>query len=59
MSAMSDSLKKATFSAEIIRRLKNTSLYIGKEQNEEILQDLMDDLAAMGSSAEWREDVLI
>ena len=59
ISAMSDSLKKATFSAEIIRRLKNTSLYIGKEENEVILQDLMDDLTAMGYSAEWREDILI
>ena len=45
-------------SSEIIRRLKCTSTDVPEEKFVSILKDYMDDLAAMGYSLKWREEVL-
>ena len=48
----------ATFSNELLRRIKTTQLGVSQEDLEEILKELMDDLTAMGYTSEWREKVL-
>ena len=57
-SAMPEKVKIATFSSEIIRRLKTTSIHVSQMETEEILTNLMDDLAAMGYNQDWRENIL-
>ena len=57
-SAMPEGVKVATFSSEILRRLKTTSTGISQEESEEIILDMMDDLTAMGYSQQWKEKVL-
>ena len=57
-SAMPEAVKVATFSSEILRRLKTTSVYLGKEETEEILSTFMEDLKVMGYTEEWRAKVL-
>ena len=47
-SAIAEGTKVATASAELLRRLKRTSTYLGTETVEDILMKYMDDLAAMG-----------
>ena len=55
---MTDKVKIANFSSEITIRLKTTSIHISQSETEDILTTLMDDLASMGYSPEWRENVL-
>ena len=57
-SAIPEGSKVATVSAEIIRRLKRTSTYLGTGVFEQIIRKYMDDLAAMGFSHQWRKRVL-
>ena len=45
-------------SAEVMRRLKNTSEECSQETHEEILKDFMDDLSTMGYPMRWRKSVL-
>merc|ERR1711954_45680 len=44
--------------SEILRRLKCTSLGVGREKQERRLRNFMNDLAAMGYSHEWRSNVM-
>ena len=55
---MPESIKVATFSNEILRRLKTTHMEANQEDCERILIELMDNLAAMGYTEEWREKVM-
>ena len=57
-SAIPEGSKVATVSAEIIRRLKRTSTFLGTGVFEQIIRKYMDDLAAMGFSHQWRKKVL-
>ena len=57
-SAMPESIKVATFSSEIIRRLKTTHVGIDQHIIEGILLELMNDLIAMGYTEDWRQKVL-
>ena len=57
-SAIAEGTKVATASAEIQRRLKRTSTYLGTGTHETILRKYMDDLAAMGFPHQWRKKVL-
>merc|ERR1711954_282860 len=57
-SAMPERMKVSTMTAEILRRLKYTSLGVGRDQQERILKDFMNDLTAMGYSHAWRTNVL-
>ena len=45
-------------SSEILRRLKNNSVLLGKETHEEVRRKFIVELCAMGYSREWREGVL-
>ena len=58
-SAMPNRSKVATFTSEIIRRLKCTSTNVSKEGFETILIEYMDNLTAMGYSEKWRAEVLL
>ena len=53
-SAMPESVKVATFTQEILRRLKCTSTGVSQDQTEDILLDFMSELEAMGYPLEWR-----
>ena len=55
---MPEAMKIATFSNEILRRLKTTHAGLDQKEVESILGELMDDLSAMGYQLEWREKVL-
>ena len=58
-SAMPQSVKIATFSNEVLRRLKTTHVGLDQEEVESILVALMDDLTEMGYyKLEWRENIL-
>ena len=57
-SAMPERMKVSTMTAEVLRRLKCTSLGVGRDQQERILKDFMNDLTAMGYSHDWRTNVL-
>ena len=56
-SAMPNRMKIATFSSEIMRRLKCTSLGVGRKENEATIIEMMDNLAGMGYSQKWIEEV--
>ena len=55
---MPESVKVATFSNEILRRLKTSDTEVSQTEMEEILIQLMDDLTAIGYTQEWKEKVL-
>ena len=57
-SAMPESVKRATFSSEVLRRLKTTHTNLEKEKVEDILLTFSDELNAMGYSEEWVRDTL-
>ena len=57
-SAMPESVKVATFSSEILRRLKTTSMLLSKEETEEVLTTFMEDMKVMGYKEDWRKKVL-
>ena len=47
-SAMQESFMRATFSSEVIRRLKTSSTGLATEEVEEVLEDFMGEMVAMG-----------
>ena len=51
-------MKRATFSSEVLRRLKTTHTNLEKEKVEDILLTFSDELNAMGYSEEWVRDTL-
>ena len=57
-SAMPERMKISTMTAEVLRRLKCTSLGVGRAKQERILKEFMNDLAAMGYPHDWRVNVL-
>ena len=57
-SAMPESVKVATFSNKILRRLKTSHVGANQEDMEDFILNLMDELTAMGYTQEWRERVL-
>ena len=56
--AMPESKKVATFSNEILRRLKTTHVEVSQTEMEGTIMTLMDELSAMGYAQEWKEKVL-
>ena len=57
-SALPESTKVATASAEFKRRLKNSSMLLEKEKIEETLIEYSDELKGMGYSNQWVENAL-
>ena len=57
-SAISEGTKVSTACAEVMRRLKNTSMFASREQVEEVLTEYMDNLIGMGYDEDWRTKVL-
>ena len=57
-SAMPEGVTVATFSSEILRGLRTRGLGVSKEETEEVILDMMDNLTAMGYSQQWRDNVL-
>ena len=55
---MPESVKVATFSSEILRRLKTTSILSSKEETAEVLTTFMEDMKVMGYKEDWRKKVL-
>ena len=58
-SAAPESSKVSTATAEVIRRWKNTSTLLSKEEFERITLDYSDDLSAMGFSTKWKRNVFM
>ena len=57
-SACPEGIKVSTAVAEILRRWKNSSPYLSREESEMITIKYMDELTGMGYSKKWRENVL-
>ena len=56
--ALPNSTKVATATAEVLRRIKRTSIYASKETFQQEIKQYMDDLAGMGYQLSWRLEVL-
>ena len=52
MSVWSERMKVATFSSQVLRRIKMTHPEVSKEESEGIITVHMDDLSAMGNNVE-------
>ena len=55
---MPENTKVATFSSELLRRLRMTNTGLSRNTNEGILMDYMDNMEGMGYSTTWRTKVL-
>ena len=56
--ALSETCKVATATAEVLRRLKRTSTFLGGSTFKETLTEYMDDLTGMGYPLDWRKEVV-
>ena len=57
-SACPEGTKVSTAVAEVLRRWKNSSPYLPREESEKITKKYMDELCEMGYSLKWRENIL-
>ena len=57
-SAQPEQMKVTTAVEELLRRWRNTSMFIAAEEVEEITKSYMDDLTGMGYSLKWRLNVV-